>query len=69
MRFIKFNCPNCGANIELDESREFGFCQYCGTKIVQDKIIVEHRGTVGLDRSAEVNILLIRADEYFQKQD
>lgn len=69
MGFIKLNCPNCGANIELDESREFGFCQYCGTKVIQEKIVVEHRGTVGLDRSAEVNNLLLRADEYFQKQD
>lgn len=26
-------CPYCGADIELDESIEYGFCSYCGTKI------------------------------------
>ncbi|MDE7269474.1 MAG: hypothetical protein K2N81_03270, partial [Acetatifactor sp.] len=26
-------CPSCGADIELDDSREYGFCLYCGTKI------------------------------------
>lgn len=43
MGFIKLSCPNCGANIQLDKSREYGFCSYCGAKIVQDKIVVEHR--------------------------
>lgn len=33
MKVIKLVCPNCKANLELDDSREFGFCQYCGTKI------------------------------------
>ena len=37
MNVIKLVCPNCKANIELDDSREFGFCQYCGTKILLEK--------------------------------
>lgn len=69
MGFIKLNCPNCGANIELDESREFGFCQYCGTKIVQDKIIVEHRGNIKIDHSDEINNLLYRAQEMMNFRD
>lgn len=44
MGFISTNCPSCGSPIELDDSREFSFCQFCGTKIVQDKIVVEHKG-------------------------
>lgn len=30
---INMRCPNCGANINYDETRPFMFCQYCGTKI------------------------------------
>ena len=37
MNVIKLVCPNCKANLELDDSREFGFCQYCGTKILLEK--------------------------------
>ena len=37
MKAIKLVCPNCKANLELDDSREFGFCQYCGTKILLEK--------------------------------
>ena len=67
MGFVKCNCPNCGATIDFDDSREFGFCSFCGTKIVQDKVVVEHKGSVSLDRSAEINNLLIRAQEMIDK--
>ena len=36
-------CPSCGAQISLDDSREFGFCQYCGTKIMLDDFRSTHR--------------------------
>ena len=37
MKVIKLVCPNCKTNLELDDTREFGFCQYCGTKILLEK--------------------------------
>ena len=68
MGFVTLNCPNCGANIEIDENREFGFCTYCGTKIVQDKIVVEHRGSVAIEHKDEINNLLLRAEEMMNKR-
>lgn len=38
-----FHCPNCGAQISLDDNRDFGFCQYCGTKILIDDYRSTHR--------------------------
>lgn len=61
MAFIALRCPSCGAEINLDKSREFGFCSYCGTKIMQERQIIEHRGSITLDRSSEINGLLSRA--------
>lgn len=34
VKMIPLECSACGANIELDAEREFGFCPYCGTKIL-----------------------------------
>ena len=31
---IQVTCPSCGSRIEIDNSREFMFCRYCGTKIL-----------------------------------
>ncbi len=57
MGMIAVKCPQCGADIQLDDSREFGFCNYCGTKIIQDRIIHEHKGSVKVDNSERINNL------------
>ena len=59
---ITVNCPNCGASMDIDESREFAFCTFCGTKILTDK-------KVEIDRNKEINNLLTRAYEYEEKKD
>lgn len=30
-------CTGCGANITIDDSKEFGVCEYCGTKYQNEK--------------------------------
>lgn len=57
MGLVAMKCPSCGADIQLDDSREFGFCNFCGTKVMQDKIVVEHQGSVKIDQSDEVKNL------------
>ena len=38
-----FKCPNCGANIKLDQDRDQQYCEYCGSLVWQkDKIVEEH---------------------------
>ena len=66
MGFTSVKCPSCGASVDLDDSREFGFCTYCGTKVVQDKIVVEHRGTIKIDGTATTDSLLERAEIMLQ---
>ena len=34
MAMISLKCTNCNGDIELDDSREFGFCMFCGTKVM-----------------------------------
>lgn len=36
MKVKVLKCPECGANIEFEEDRNFCFCSYCGCKIVID---------------------------------
>lgn len=56
-------CTTCGANIQLDDSREFGFCQFCGTKLMLvDKIEIKHTGTVAVDGIQSVKE---RIDNYY----
>lgn len=69
MSFVALKCPGCGSDIQLDDSREFGFCNYCGTKVMQDKIVVEHQGQVKIDNSDYVAKFLQNARRAKQKED
>ena len=65
MGFIALKCPECGASIELDDSRGFGFCSYCGTKIIQEKQIIENRIKADYTREIEGNLIL--AERYLRE--
>lgn len=39
MGLIAAKCTQCGANIEVDETKEAGICQYCGTAFITEKAI------------------------------
>ena len=54
MGFVTVKCPDCGATVNLDSSREYGFCNYCGAKVMQDKVVVEHRGSVSINNSPKI---------------
>ena len=62
MGFVALKCPQCGADIELDDSREFGFCQYCGTKIMQEQQNIHLSGSVSVDKQQEIQSMLARAN-------
>ena len=69
MGMIAVKCPSCGADLQLDDSREFGFCNFCGTKVVQDKVVLEHRGSVKIDNTEYVEKFLLNAHRALAKED
>lgn len=34
--FISIKCPECGADLSVENGREFSFCTYCGTKVMMN---------------------------------
>ena len=63
MALVPLKCPNCGGEIQLDSSCKFGFCIYCGTKILNDA------QKSGNDRDAELINLLKLAKVSIESQD
>lgn len=51
MGFAALKCPECGADIDIDDSREYAFCSYCGTKLTREKMRIEVsvKGIAGAD--------------------
>ena len=71
MGFIALKCPSCNADIQLNDTQEFGFCQYCGTKIVQDvqKISITVENEVKVQGISTVDNLLIRVNQYLEEKE
>ncbi|MBQ2935910.1 MAG: hypothetical protein IJD96_06735 [Lachnospiraceae bacterium] len=60
---VDLKCPGCGANIQLDDSREVGFCSYCGTKVLIEPNKTQINGI------ATVENLLLRAEQFYTEND
>lgn len=43
MPLVAAKCTECGANIEIDESKEAGICRYCGTAFITQKAINNYK--------------------------
>lgn len=48
MAFIAAKCPECGGAIQLDDSKESGFCMYCGTKVFLKESIAQRVRVEGI---------------------
>lgn len=55
MSLIDVKCPNCGASIQLDDNREFGFCSYCGSKVQLQNPTVSK---IIIDKSSDIQTYL-----------
>lgn len=48
MSLVTLKCGHCGGDIQLDDTREFGFCMYCGSKIMIQQEINNINITMGI---------------------
>ena len=58
MKLVEGKCPNCGAILKVDPSKDAAFCEYCGTPYVVEKAIKNyHIGdvntTINIDNHQE----------------
>lgn len=63
---VKLECPQCGAKMEVDDSREKVFCSYCGMELVNFTQHIDVTQNVNVsgavmhitDRSNEPNVII-----------
>lgn len=57
-------CPSCGADVNISENSDYGYCEFCGTKVMQEKIIVEHR----VDKSGDYKNFIQLANKAYERK-
>lgn len=65
MAMKALRCPQCGADLELNDEKDFGFCTHCGTKIMLHDV-VEYTGSVQLDTSAQGRNRILLGNRAFE---
>ena len=63
MKLKVLKCPECGANIELEENRDFCFCSYCGCKIILDS----QKQEITINKNIKVNKTVSYTNHYINE--
>ena len=59
MAFVPAICTQCGARIKVDNSRDAGICEHCGTAFVTEKVINNYNTTVIVQGESEDDLYII----------
>lgn len=51
MKIKNINCPNCGANLNIDENKKYIKCQYCNTNLAIEKDINDEINAIVLNNT------------------
>lgn len=58
MGLVAAKCTQCGANIEVDNTKEAGICKYCGTAFITEKVITNYNTYVTNNfAGANINVM------------
>lgn len=65
MALISAKCTNCGANLEVDKTKDAAICPFCGSAYVVEKAINNYYTTNNI-QAASINIFGQSADDLFR---
>ena len=65
MDLISLKCPNCAGKIELESTREVGYCTYCGEKVILSAFTEQ---TVKVDNSGLIKNWLSLAQHAYESR-
>lgn len=71
MEFTSVKCPECGANLPIEEGRERVFCSYCGTQIVmtnENEHTYRHIDEAELKRAETEQLIHLKELEMVEKE-
>lgn len=71
IRFIAVKCPQCDADLSIEEGRTFAFCSYCGAKVIikdENEHIYRNIDEARIKESETERIIRLRELELEEKE-
>lgn len=59
MKIIAYKCPQCGANLEIEQDRKEVYCSFCGTKLFID----DETRTMRIENNININKTIRYTDD------
>lgn len=56
MSIVAAKCPQCGANLQVDNSKEAGICPSCGTPFITEKAVNNYQVQVTQNIGTVINV-------------
>ena len=71
LQFISVRCPECGANLPIEEGRTQIFCSYCGAKVIvtnENEYIIRHIDEASIKQAETDRIIKLKQLEIVEKK-
>lgn len=71
IKFTSVKCPECGANLPIEEGREKMFCSYCGTQIImtnENEHTYRHVDAADVKRAETEQLVYLKELELEEKE-
>lgn len=69
MKIVPAKCPNCGANIEVDEEQETTKCKYCGDAILIDRALEKYNVEIKVTNVPDLESYLTLGERSYFDED
>ncbi len=72
VKLIAVRCPECNADLSVEEGRPFAFCTYCGTKVMihnENEYVFRHIDEAALKKAENDHIVHMRELDSREKSD
>ncbi len=69
MNLVSAKCPNCGADIEVDDTKTHYVCKYCKKNIIKDDKLLKKISINGIQTNSDLIVSaneLLEMDEYLK---
>lgn len=73
MKLVAAKCPNCGAQIDVDQNSDSTICKYCNSKIIVEDAIEKYKfeisGTVEINNLPKLDNYIKLGERYFNDKE
>ena len=62
---VAAKCTQCGANITVDDTKETGICEFCGTAFITEKVVNNYNNVTNITNNIQTQVINVTYSKSF----